>query len=147
MQLEDVLYEVSDHVATITINRPDQYNAFRGQTCEDLIRAFGTAGYDKDVGAIVLTGVALLRRNRIEPASRCFRELPEQKLSPLTTALMYRLGEGLASVKGEVGDMLARRKGNSDGRVYTLTYESQDAVGNVGTCDATIIVPHDAGNS
>jgi len=56
MQLEDVLYEVSDHVATITINRPDQYNAFRGQTCEDLIRAFGKAGYDKDVGAIVLTG-------------------------------------------------------------------------------------------
>jgi 2-ketocyclohexanecarboxyl-CoA hydrolase len=56
MQLEDVLYDVSDHIATITINRPDKYNAFRAQTCEDLIRAFGKAGYDKDVAAIVLTG-------------------------------------------------------------------------------------------
>ncbi|MBW2291230.1 MAG: enoyl-CoA hydratase/isomerase family protein [Deltaproteobacteria bacterium] len=56
MKLTDVLYEVSDHVATITINRPDVYNAFRGQTCEDLIRAFGKAGYDREVGAIVLTG-------------------------------------------------------------------------------------------
>lgn len=56
MQLEDVLYEVRDHVAWITINRPDVYNAFRGQTCEDLIRAFGRAGYDDEVGAIVLSG-------------------------------------------------------------------------------------------
>jgi len=56
MEFEDVLYEVRDHVATITINRPDVYNAFRGQTCEDLIRAFGRAGYDEEVGAIVLTG-------------------------------------------------------------------------------------------
>ncbi len=56
MDLTDVLYEVRDHVATITINRPEVYNAFRGQTCEDLIRAFGKAGYDRDVGAIVLTG-------------------------------------------------------------------------------------------
>jgi 2-ketocyclohexanecarboxyl-CoA hydrolase len=56
MEFEDVLYEVRDHVATITINRPDVYNAFRGQTCEDLIRAFGRAGYDDEIGAIVLTG-------------------------------------------------------------------------------------------
>ncbi len=56
MELTDVLYDVSDHIATITINRPDVYNAFRGQTCEDLIRAFGRAGYDKSVAAIVLTG-------------------------------------------------------------------------------------------
>lgn len=56
MDLKDVLYEVHDHVATITINRPEAYNAFRGQTCEDLIRAFGEAGYDREVGAVVLTG-------------------------------------------------------------------------------------------
>ena len=62
------------------------------------------------VRAIVLTGVALLRRSRLEQASRCFRDIPEQKLSPLTTALMYRFGEGLASVKGDVAEMLARRQ-------------------------------------
>ena len=29
---EDVIYEERDHVATITVNRPDRLNAFRAQT-------------------------------------------------------------------------------------------------------------------
>lgn len=53
----DILYEASGGVARITINRPDKYNAFRGQTCEELITAFNRAGWDKSVGVIVLTGV------------------------------------------------------------------------------------------
>jgi 2-ketocyclohexanecarboxyl-CoA hydrolase len=56
MEYEDILYEVRDGVATITINRPDKYNAFRGQTCEELIHAFHRAGWDKSIGVIVLTG-------------------------------------------------------------------------------------------
>lgn len=56
MSFEDVLYEVRDHVATITIDRPEVHNAFRGRTCEELVEAFHTAGYDRDIGAIVLTG-------------------------------------------------------------------------------------------
>ncbi|MCP4007268.1 MAG: 1,4-dihydroxy-2-naphthoyl-CoA synthase [bacterium] len=56
MDFEDLLYEKRDHVATITINRPKVYNAFRGTTCAELVRALADAGYDKDIGAIVLTG-------------------------------------------------------------------------------------------
>lgn len=56
MTYEDILYEVDRGVATITINRPDKYNAFRGQTCEEIIHAFLKAGWDKAVGVIVLTG-------------------------------------------------------------------------------------------
>jgi 2-ketocyclohexanecarboxyl-CoA hydrolase len=56
MQYEDILYDATDGVATITINRPDKLNAFRGQTCEDLIHAFHRAGWDKSIGVIVLTG-------------------------------------------------------------------------------------------
>jgi 2-ketocyclohexanecarboxyl-CoA hydrolase len=56
MQYEDILYDVTDGVATITINRPDKLNAFRGQTCEELIHAFHRAGWDKSIGVIVLTG-------------------------------------------------------------------------------------------
>lgn len=55
-EYQDLLYEKSDHVVTITLNRPEVYNAFRGQTCDELVKAFGRAGYDRDVGAIVLTG-------------------------------------------------------------------------------------------
>ena len=56
MSYEDILYDVTDGVARITINRPDKYNAFRGKTCEELIHAFNTAGWDKSVGVIVLSG-------------------------------------------------------------------------------------------
>jgi 2-ketocyclohexanecarboxyl-CoA hydrolase len=53
---EDILYEVEAGVARITINRPDKYNAFRGHTVDELIHAFQTAGWDRKVGVIVLTG-------------------------------------------------------------------------------------------
>ncbi|MBI2316248.1 MAG: 2-ketocyclohexanecarboxyl-CoA hydrolase [Betaproteobacteria bacterium] len=53
---EDILYAEKDGTATITINRPSKYNAFRGQTCDELIHAFGRAGWNKAIGVIVLTG-------------------------------------------------------------------------------------------
>lgn len=64
---------------------------------------------DVRIRAIVLTGVALLRRNRTEHAARCFRELPDGTFSPYTEAFMWRLGEGLASVTGERAKVLERR--------------------------------------
>ncbi|MEK9725027.1 MAG: 2-ketocyclohexanecarboxyl-CoA hydrolase [Rhodospirillaceae bacterium] len=56
MDYEDILYAARDGVASITINRPDKMNAFRGQTCEELIHAFNRAGWNKDIGVIVLAG-------------------------------------------------------------------------------------------
>ena len=56
MQYSDITYDVRGPAAWITINRPDKYNAFRGQTCEELIHAFNKAGWDKSIAAIVLTG-------------------------------------------------------------------------------------------
>ena len=56
MDFKDILYDVRNGVAWITINRADKMNAFRGQTCDELIRALNKAGYDQAVGAIVLTG-------------------------------------------------------------------------------------------
>ena len=57
MVYKDIIYEVRNGAAWILINRPDVYNAFRGQTVEELIHAFNKAGYDKDIGVIVLGGV------------------------------------------------------------------------------------------
>jgi len=56
MDYQDILYDERDHVATITLNRPEVMNAFRGRTCEELIHALHRAGWSRDVGAIVLTG-------------------------------------------------------------------------------------------
>ncbi|ODV41962.1 1,4-dihydroxy-2-naphthoyl-CoA synthase [Cupriavidus sp. UYMMa02A] len=52
----DIRYEVTSGVATITIDRQDKYNAFRGKTCDELIDALHRAGWDKSIGVIVLTG-------------------------------------------------------------------------------------------
>ena len=53
----DITYEVRpEGVARITINRPDKYNAFRGQTVDELIHAFQKAGWDREIGVIVLSG-------------------------------------------------------------------------------------------
>ena len=56
MSYEDVLYEVADGRATITINRPERLNAFRVQTIRELCEAFEAAADDESVGVIVFTG-------------------------------------------------------------------------------------------
>ncbi|WP_334127478.1 enoyl-CoA hydratase-related protein [Sneathiella sp.] len=57
MTYTDILYEERDHVARISINRPDKLNAFRPHTVDELIDAIKTAGWNRDIGVIVLTGV------------------------------------------------------------------------------------------
>src|SRR5690242_7644673 len=54
--MEDVLYEVERGLAWITINRPERLNAFRGQTIDELIRAFKMAWADHAVGVVAFTG-------------------------------------------------------------------------------------------
>lgn len=56
MDYQDILYTKADGIATITINRPKQFNAFRAQTCEEMIHAFKDADFDKSIGVVVLTG-------------------------------------------------------------------------------------------
>jgi naphthoate synthase len=53
---EDITYEIDGSTAILTINRPQRYNAFRGKTVEELIKAFRTAWADDSVQAIILTG-------------------------------------------------------------------------------------------
>jgi dihydroxynaphthoic acid synthetase len=55
-KFEDVRYQVDGPAAIVTINRPHRYNAFRGQTIEELIAAFRLAWADTSVRAVILTG-------------------------------------------------------------------------------------------
>lgn len=54
---QEVLYEVSDHVAYVTINRPERRNALNLSTTSELIRCFCSAADDPDVWAVLLTGI------------------------------------------------------------------------------------------
>jgi 2-ketocyclohexanecarboxyl-CoA hydrolase len=56
MEFKDIIYSEQAGVATITINRPKVYNAFNSNTCEELIQAFGKAGWNRGIGVVVLTG-------------------------------------------------------------------------------------------
>src|SRR5664279_1307432 len=53
---DDILYDVDGPIATITINRPKRYNAFRAQTVDELIAAFNLAWGDRSVRVVILTG-------------------------------------------------------------------------------------------
>jgi naphthoate synthase len=54
---EDIIYDRDDSgIATITINRPDKLNAFRAETVDELIDAFGAAWRDRGCGVVILTG-------------------------------------------------------------------------------------------
>jgi len=50
------LYEVSNRVATITLNRPHKFNAFNLESYQATTDALRRADADADVGCIVLTG-------------------------------------------------------------------------------------------
>ena len=52
----EIAYEVRDGVATITLNRPQAYNAYTTATLSELIDALRDASFDDRVGIIVLTG-------------------------------------------------------------------------------------------
>ncbi len=52
----DVIYEMAEGIAKITINRPQVRNAFRPQTIIELQSAFSLARDEEEVGVIILTG-------------------------------------------------------------------------------------------
>jgi naphthoate synthase len=56
MDLTDVLYNVHEGIATVTINRPERYNAFRGRTVDEMIHCFKSSWADRSVGVVILTG-------------------------------------------------------------------------------------------
>jgi naphthoate synthase len=56
-ELADVLYEVDDRVAWITINRPERFNSTRNRTIDELIACFLRAWDEPGVGVVVLTAV------------------------------------------------------------------------------------------
>ncbi len=53
---EEILYEVTDPVATITLNRPEKLNALTNRTLAELHHAVADAESREDVVGIVITG-------------------------------------------------------------------------------------------
>jgi len=56
MSADEILYDVSDRIATITMNRPDRLNAYTPSMGEQMRAAMRRAADDPGVRVIVLTG-------------------------------------------------------------------------------------------
>ena len=55
-EFETILYDVSERVATITLNRPERLNAFNSQMLRDVMDAIDLVDADDDVRAVIFTG-------------------------------------------------------------------------------------------
>ncbi len=56
MDLKETRYEVADRISTITLNRPDQLNAFTVRMMDELLHLFDTLDRDDAVRAVIVTG-------------------------------------------------------------------------------------------
>jgi len=56
MAYEEIIYEVADRIATITLNRPEKLNAWTGKMEKEVAQAMTSAEHDDNVRVIILTG-------------------------------------------------------------------------------------------
>lgn len=56
MDFQDIAYEVSEGIATITLNRPDKMNAFTGRMMHEIIAALDATDADDAVKVVIFTG-------------------------------------------------------------------------------------------
>jgi enoyl-CoA hydratase/carnithine racemase len=56
MEYSEILYDVADGIATITMHRPDKMNAFTGTMMNEMIDAFDRVDADDDVRVVIVTG-------------------------------------------------------------------------------------------
>ncbi len=106
MSYEHILYDVEDQILTITLNRPDNLNAFTRIMRDELIDAFDKADNDDDVRAIIITG-----------AGRAF--CAGADLGKGTETFDYK-------ARGEVNDGEVHRDGG--GRVTLRMYQSKKPI-------------------
>jgi enoyl-CoA hydratase len=56
MNYETIIYEKKDHVAVVTLNRPERLNAINAQMSIDMADALADAESDKSINVLILTG-------------------------------------------------------------------------------------------
>ncbi len=88
MSDDAVLYEITDHVATITFNRPDSQNTISGPMLNALTEHLLEADADIDVRAIIITGAGKFFCAGLDlRGSDITKNLSENKSSPATLNL------------------------------------------------------------
>ncbi len=56
MEFKNIIFNKTNHICTITLNRPEVYNAIDSRTWQEIRTAFENAGSDRAVRTVILTG-------------------------------------------------------------------------------------------
>ena len=56
MAYKNILFEIKDKVATITVNRPEALNALNWQTMQEIHAAFSSVKEGYEIGGVIITG-------------------------------------------------------------------------------------------
>ena len=110
MKLENVILKKSDHIGTITLNRPQAFNSFNFDLGNDLVTALEACTDDNDVKVVIITGAGrafcaggdLVLFQNSPDTSNTFRQV----IKILNTGIMVmrRMPKPvIASINGAVG--------------------------------------------
>ncbi len=107
---EQLLYEVRDRVATITLNRPEKLNALSVQLMREITLALGEAEQDEDVRCVVITGAgrgfcsgADLAENQAEVGPFIdYRAWPQGGYGRLRVTIRHMKKPSVAAINGVV---------------------------------------------
>jgi 2-ketocyclohexanecarboxyl-CoA hydrolase len=121
----DILFERGNGVARITINRPKTYNAFRGETLQEMTDAYRRIKEDREVGVVVLTGTG-------EKAFCSGGDVSWEAEGSLEGEAMRLVKELYEAMRSSYKPTIARVNGYAVGGGNHLAY----------TCDFTIAADH-----
>jgi enoyl-CoA hydratase/carnithine racemase len=101
--MSTILYEVSDGIATITLNRPERMNAFTTEMRDDLIDAFNKTDADDAVRAVIVTGAgrAFCAGADLSEGGNTFNydELANERRMSAKVGNVYRDGGGMVTLR------------------------------------------------
>ena len=107
MAYETIIYEVQDGVGTITLNRPDSYNAANEQLTTELQDALAAATDDDNVRVVVLTGAgkAFCSGQDLKDApsgggKRSLRDSLDRRYNPIIRAMQTMPKPIIAGING-----------------------------------------------
>ena len=56
MSYNNILFEIKDHIALVTVNRPDKLNALNGETINELDDVFSSIKSNQEIFVVIITG-------------------------------------------------------------------------------------------
>lgn len=152
--METVRYDVTDGVATITMNRPEGLNAVNAQLGDELAKAIADAAGDRNVRCVVLTGAgrgfcAGADLNQFEEAYKQdmvppMGEVLKHRYNPLALGLHRMEKPTVAAVNGVAAGMGASLALACDFRIaseHAKFFQAFIKIGVIPDSGATFFLP------